>query len=59
MSTSIQSARTDAAATAAPAGARAEAAVAGGMWLPIAWGVVVLLCLAFWVGVAGLLVALS
>lgn len=58
MSTSIQSARADTAAT-APAGARAEAGVARGVWLPIAWGVVVVLCLAFWIGVAGLLVALS
>lgn len=60
MTTSIQSARTDAvAATAVPAGARAATVVAGGHRLLIAWGVLVVLCLAFWVGVAGLLVAIS
>lgn len=59
MSTSIQSARAGTAATVAPAGALAEAGVARGVWLPIAWGVVVVLCLAFWIGLAVLLVALS
>ena len=58
MSTSIQSSRTDA-APAAPAGARAGAAARGGQWLLIGWGVMVVLCLAFWVGVVSLLVAVS
>lgn len=58
MTTSIRSARTDSVASAAPQSARAATAVAG-RWLPIAWGVLVILCLAFWVGVAGLLVVIS
>ena len=60
MTTSMQTARTDAVgATAVAAGARAASAAAGGRRLLIAWAVLVLLCLAFWAGVAGLLVAIS
>ena len=58
MSTSIQTSRTDA-APAAPAGARAGDAARGGRWILIGWGLMVVLCLAFWVGVIGLLVAAS
>ena len=56
MSTSIQSSRTD--ALPAAAGSAGDAA-RGGRWLLIGWGVMVVLCLAFWVGVVSLLVAVS
>ena len=58
MSTSIQTSRTDA-APAAPADGRADEATWGGRWLLIGWAVMVVLCLAFWVGVVSLLVAVT
>lgn len=57
MTTSMQSARAD--APRVPPGAQAEPAFASGQWVPVAWGIVVVLCLAFWIGLVGLLVALS